>query len=68
MPARGLAILPRLWMFDLLLSRMVLRAVSALLGGIGMFSLFVGFTAPGFLAQAAVLIAAAAAIVHFCPE
>lgn len=55
-------------MFDLLLSRMVLRAVSALLGGIGVFSLFVGFTMPAFWAQAAVLIAAAAAIVHFCPE
>ncbi|HJU16425.1 MAG TPA: hypothetical protein VJ770_08135 [Stellaceae bacterium] len=55
-------------MFNILLSRMALRAVSTVFGGFGMFCLFMSFVAPGFAAQAFVLIAVAGAIVHFCSE
>jgi multisubunit Na+/H+ antiporter MnhB subunit len=55
-------------LFDILLSRMALHAVSIVLGGIGMFCLFMSFVAPGLAAQAFVLIAAAGAIVYFCGE
>jgi hypothetical protein len=55
-------------LFDILLSRMALHAISIVLGGIGMFCLFMSFSAPGFAAQALVLIAAASAIVYFCRE
>lgn len=55
-------------MFDILISRMMLRVVSILLGGIGMFYLFMSFTIPDFAGTAIVLIAAAGAIVYFCKE
>ena len=55
-------------MFDILVSRMMLRIVSILLGGIGMFYLFMSFTIPDFAGTAIVLIAAAGAIVYFCKE
>jgi hypothetical protein len=55
-------------MFGILLSRMALRAVSTVLGGYGMFCLFMSFAAPDFAAQALVLIGAAGAIAYFCDE
>jgi multisubunit Na+/H+ antiporter MnhB subunit len=64
--APGITKVPPL--FDIVLSRMALRAVSIVLGGVGMFCLFMSFAAPDLAAQALVLIAAAGAIVHFCKE
>lgn len=53
-------------MFDVLVSRVALRAVSAMLGGFGMFSLYLSFRVPALGGQAVVLLGAASAIVHFC--
>jgi hypothetical protein len=55
-------------MFDILVSRMMLRTVSTILGGIGMFYLFMSFAIPDFAAAAIVLIGAAGAIVYFSRE
>ncbi len=55
-------------MFGLFLSRLMLRVVSVILGGVGMFYLFLSFRAPDFAGNAFVLIAAAGAIVYFCEE
>lgn len=55
-------------MFDVLFSRMMLHLVSTLLGGIGMFYLFMSFEIRDFAATAIMLIAAAGAIVYFCEE
>lgn len=53
-------------MFDVLLSRLALHAISIMLGGIGMFCLFMSFTAPAWAASAIVPIVSASAIVYFC--
>lgn len=53
-------------MFDILLSQLALHAVSTVLGGFGMFCLFMSFATPAWAAQAIVSIAAAGAIVYFC--
>lgn len=55
-------------MFNLYLSRLMLRTVSIVLGGVGMFYLFLSFAMPGFAGNALVMIAAAGAIVYFCGE
>jgi hypothetical protein len=55
-------------MFDLFLSRLMLRAVSVVLGGIGMFHLFLSFKVPDLAGNAFVLIAAAGAIAYFCED
>ena len=55
-------------MFGILLSRLALRITSSVLGGFGMFSLYMSFVVPDLAAQAIVLIAAAGAIVYFCGE
>jgi hypothetical protein len=55
-------------MFDLLVSRIALRTVSTVLGGLGMFHLFLSFVVPNFAATAIVLIATASAIVYFSQE
>lgn len=55
-------------MFDVLLSRLALHAIATVLGGIGMFCLFMSFSAPAWAVSAIVPIAAASAIVYFCDK
>jgi hypothetical protein len=47
------------------LSWLLLRLLSALLGGFGIFCLVMSFAVPGLAGQALLLLAAATAIVHF---
>jgi len=47
------------------LSRIMLRLLSVVLGGFGIFCLIMSFDIPNLAAQAFLLIATAAAIVHF---
>jgi hypothetical protein len=55
-------------MFGLFLSRLMLRVVSIVLGGVGMFYLLLSFKVPEFAGNAFLLIGAAGAIVYFCEE
>jgi multisubunit Na+/H+ antiporter MnhB subunit len=48
------------------LSRIVLRLLSAILGGYGVFCLIMSFAVPGLGAQALLLLATAATILYLC--
>jgi hypothetical protein len=50
------------------LSQLMLRLVSAALGGYGIFCLIMSFALPVLAVQAVLLLGAASAIVYFCGD
>ena len=53
-------------MLGVVMSQLVLRLLSAILGGYGIFCLIMSFAVPALGAQAFVLLGTASAIVYLC--